>query len=144
MKSAMVTFLLALAVVSPSLAADLKVELVDLEKKGWNAWYNRDAKEYADLMADGAMQVASGGVILNGREQIMATLDKETCSLKKLDISDTKLRQPSPDTAILTYTATQDVQCEGQAVPPKVFSTACTFGRTVAPSIGRAAAPPSQ
>ena len=69
------------------------------------------------------MQVASGGDILNGREKILAALNSETCSLKTLDIADTNVRQPSPDTAILTYTATQNVRCEGEKVPPKVFAT---------------------
>ncbi len=43
--------------------------------------------------------------------------------LSSFTFSDAKLRQPSPDVAILTYVAAQDTKCDGQALPPKVFAT---------------------
>jgi len=123
MKSSLATLLLALAAISPSLAAELKDDLVALEKSVWKAWADGDAKTYGDLMAADAMQVGSGGVIMSGREEILAALGKETCKLNSFDLADTKVRQPAPDVAILTYTATQDLTCEGEKGPPKVFAT---------------------
>jgi hypothetical protein len=54
-----------------------------------------------------------------GRKAILAGLEKETCKLKSVDIADTNVRQPAPDVAILTYTATRDVKCEEEKVPTK-------------------------
>ena len=113
----MAALLLALAVVSPSMAADLKDDLVAIEKSAWKAWFDHDAKTID------AIQVGSTGNIMIGREKILAALAKEPCKLKGIDFADAKVRQPSPDVAILTYTATQDVACEGEKPPPKVFST---------------------
>ena len=124
MKSSMATLLLMLAVVSPSMAAELKDDLVALEKSTWKAWGNRDAKAYGDLMTDDAVQVVAGGGVTTGREKIMADVGSHTCTLKSFDLADTNLRQLSPDIAILTYTLTQDVTCEGQKSPPKAFVTA--------------------
>ena len=119
----MAALLLALAVISPTMAADLKDDLVAIEKSAWKAWFDHDAKTYADLMTIDAIQVGSTGNIMIGREKILAALAKEPCKLKGIDFADAKVRQPSPDVAILTYTATQDVACEGEKPPPKVFST---------------------
>jgi len=119
----MAALLLAVAVISPTLAADLKDELVAIEKSAWKAWFDHDAKTYADLMTIDAIQVGSTGNIMLGREKILAAQAKETCKLKSVDLADAKVRQPSTDVAILTYTATQDVTCEGEKPPPKVFST---------------------
>ena len=52
----------------------------------------------------------------------MADVKSNTCLMKSLD-TDAKLRQLSPDIAILTYMATQDTTCEGQKLPAKVFAT---------------------
>ena len=122
MKS-VVTLLLVLAVSSPSMAGDLKGDLVAMEKSAWKAWYDRDAKTYGDLMTVDAMQVASVGVLLSGKDKILAALAQETCSLESFDFADQKVRQPSPDVAILTYTATQDLNCAGEKGPPRIFAT---------------------
>jgi uncharacterized protein (TIGR02246 family) len=123
MKSSIATLLLILAVVSPSMAADLKDDLVAMEKSSWVAWGNRDAKAFGDLMTDDAVSVFVGGEVAKGREKILADLSSHTCTLKSFDFADTNLRQLSPDIAILTYTATQDVTCEGEKGPPKIFAT---------------------
>ena len=123
MKKSMAALVLVLAVASPSMAADLKGDLVAMEKSGWKAWYNRDAKAYSDLMTEDAVQ-AAGGTVTTGREKILAALNSDTCKLKSFEFADTKLRQPSPDIAIVTYTATQDVTCDGKKSPAKVFATA--------------------
>jgi hypothetical protein len=47
--------------------------------------------------------------------------------MKEFELSDSNLRQVSPDIAILTYTATQDTTCGGQRLPAKVCSTALTY-----------------
>ena len=123
MKKSMAALLLVLAVASPSMAADLKGDLVAMEKSAWKAWYDHDAKTYGDMMTEDAMQVPASGTIMSGRKQVLDIQAKETCKLNSFDFADTKVRQLSPDVAILTYTATQDVTCKDEKVPPKVFAT---------------------
>jgi uncharacterized protein (TIGR02246 family) len=122
-KSPMVALLLALAVVSPPLAADTKDDLVALEKSIWKAFANHDAKAYAATMTDDAMEVGSDGEVTTG-EKLLASVSNPSCNVKSYDLADTRLRQLSPDIAVLTYRLTQDVTCDGKKSPTKTFATA--------------------
>jgi len=114
---------LALAVVSPSMAADLKGDLLAMEKSIWKAWASHDVKAYADhVTADAVM--AAGGSVSTDREKMIEAVGSHTCTLKAIDFTDTNIRQPTPDVAILTYTATRDITCDGKKEPPKAFVTA--------------------
>lgn len=123
MKSSMATLLLMVAAVSPSVAADLKDDLVAMEKRAWTAWGSQDAQAFRDLMTEDAVQAVAGAGVSTGREKIMADVKSNTCQMKSFEFTDAKLRQLSPDIAILTYMATQDTTCEGQKLPAKVFAT---------------------
>ena len=123
MKSSIVALLLALAVVSASTAADLKEDIVAVEKRSWQAYANHDAKAYGDTFTDDAVVVGLGGDILTGKPEILADLSRKSCNVKHFDLADTKLRQPSSDTVVLTYNLTQDITCEGKKLPTKAFAT---------------------
>jgi uncharacterized protein (TIGR02246 family) len=123
MKSSIVGLLLAFAVVSPSMAADLKEEIVAVEKASWKAYQDHDGKAYGDTLTDDAIVISASGDVLAGREKIVADASSTSCNVKNFDIADTKLRQLSADSAILTYTLTQDVTCEGKKMPAKAFAT---------------------
>ena len=123
MKSSIVGLLLALAVVSPSMAADLKEEIVAIEKATWKAYQDHDGKAYGDTLTDDAVVVSASGNVYTGRQQLVADASSTSCTVKNFDFTDTKLRQLSADSAILTYKVTQDVTCEGKKMPTKVFAT---------------------
>ena len=72
MKSSMATLLLIVAAVSPSAAADLKDDLVAMEKRAWTAWGSQDAPAFRDLMTEDAVQAVAGAGVSTGREKIMA------------------------------------------------------------------------
>ena len=124
MKSSIVTLLLALAVASPSIAADLKDDLLAMEKASWKAWGTHDAKAFGETLAEDSVSIYADGSVVVGREKHLAAVGSHTCKLNSFDLSDTNLRQPSPDFAILTYTAKQDVTCPEGKSPPKLFATA--------------------
>jgi uncharacterized protein (TIGR02246 family) len=124
MKSSIVALLLGFAVISPSMSADLKDELLALEKASWKAYANHDAKAYGDTMAEDAVVAGSGGDVMKGSKAILADLGNNPCDVKSFDLADTKLRQPSPEVALLTYNLTQDVTCGGGKLPAKAFVTA--------------------
>jgi uncharacterized protein (TIGR02246 family) len=119
MKSSMATLLLALAVVSPSIAADLKEEIVAAEKRGWQAYADHDVKAYSDGWTDDAVEFLADGSVLTDKQAILADLKSTTCKVKSFDIANTKVRQVSPDVAILTYSLTQDVTCGATKLAPK-------------------------
>lgn len=123
MKSSIVALLLALAAVSPSMAADLKEEIVAVEKASWKAFADHDAKAYGDTMTDDAVQISAAGEVVTGRQKILADISSSPCNVKSFDLADTKLRQLSADIAILTYDLTQDVTCAGTKLPTKAFAT---------------------
>jgi uncharacterized protein (TIGR02246 family) len=123
MKSSIVAILLAFAVVSPSMAADLKDELLAMEKTMWKAWGDHDAKAYSAIMTEDAVSIYADGYAVIGRDKLSAAVGSSTCKLNSFDFSNAKLRQPSADTAILTYTAKQDVTCPEGRSPPKIFAT---------------------
>ena len=122
MKS-MIAVLWALAVVSPTMAADLKDELLAIEKAMWKAWGDHDAKAYSAIMTEDAVSIYADGYAVSGRDKLSAAVGSNTCKLNSFNFSDAKLRQPSADTAILTYTAKQDLTCPEGKMPPKLFAT---------------------
>jgi uncharacterized protein (TIGR02246 family) len=111
------------AVVSPSMAGDLKEEIVAAEKAGWKAYADHDAKAYGDYWTEDGVEAAASGGVLNSRQEILADLSSTTCKVKSFDLADTKVRQLSPDVALLTYNLTQDVTCGKDKLPPKAFVT---------------------
>ena len=124
MKAIMTAMLLAVAMISPSMAGDLKEELLAKEKSGWSAWAKRDTSAMKDTMTEDAVQIVAGAGVSKGRDKIIADVSSHNCQMKDFEFSDSSLRQLSPDVAILTYTATQDTTCDGQKLPAKVYATA--------------------
>jgi uncharacterized protein (TIGR02246 family) len=123
MKASMAALVLVLAVALPSMAADLKDELLAMEKASWQAWGDHDAKAFSATMTEDAVSIYAEGYAVIGRDKLSAAVGSSTCKLNSFDFSDTKLRQPSADTAILTYTAKQDLTCPEGRSPPKIFAT---------------------
>ena len=124
MKSVIASLLLCLVAASPSVAGDLTDDLVALEKAGWTAWSKGDAQAFNDLISEDAVQAVAGGGITAGRDKIMADVGSHGCEVEGFAFHDAKVRQLSPDIALLSYTATQDATCEGKKLPGKVYSTA--------------------
>lgn len=124
MKPSIIALLLPLALASPSMASDLKGDLLAMEKSAWTAWAKNDGKAFQDTLTEDAVQAVAGANVSKGREKIIADVDSHTCQMKAFEFSDSTLRQLSPDIALLSYTATQDTMCDGQKLAAKVFATA--------------------
>jgi uncharacterized protein (TIGR02246 family) len=112
-----------LVFLSPAMADDLRDELIAKEKIGWMAWASRDGEAAGALMTEDAVHVVAGASVETGRDKIMAGINGNSCKMKSFEFADVKVRQLSPDIAILTYTATQDATCQGQRLPEAVYST---------------------
>src|SRR6185295_11601769 len=121
MKSSVIALLLAFSAVSPSIAADLKEEIVAAEKEGWQAYADHDVKAYSDVWTDDAVEVLADSSVLTGKQAILTDLKSTTCKVKSFDIANTQVREVSPDVAILTYSLTQDVTCGATKLAPKAI-----------------------
>jgi len=95
--------------------------LVALEKRGWEAWKNKDTTAYRAVLTDDA--------ISNGRSGV-ATLPQMVSGLKDcevrsfaLDESTFRITNVAPNVALLTYKATQDASCGGTAAPTPVWAS---------------------
>jgi uncharacterized protein (TIGR02246 family) len=122
MKSFVATLILVFVVGSPAMA-DLKDDLIAIEKTAWTTWASRDGKAFGAMLTEDAVLAVAGAPVAMGRDEIMANVSSSDCQMKSFDFADVKLRQLSPDIAILTYTATQDTTCQGQKLPGTVYST---------------------
>jgi uncharacterized protein (TIGR02246 family) len=117
----LVPFLLALAAV-PALGG-LQEDLIAMEKANWTAWGKKDgATSTKNLTADSVQTIAGVGTMV-GRDTIAKENSAHTCVMKSFDFQDPKLRQLTPDVAIVSYTATQDTTCDGAKLPAKVQAT---------------------
>jgi len=121
MRNKIATLLLATTLALPLMAADLKDEFLAMEKSSWTAWGKHDVKAFGNLVTEDAVSVFSDGTSALGREKILADVGSHTCRLKSFNFSDASVRQPSEDTAILTYTAAQDLTCGEVRSPPKIL-----------------------
>ena len=133
MKSSIVTLLLALAVVSPSMASDFKEDIVAIEKSSWKAVARHDAKAYGDTMTDDAISDSLKRQRHDGKTGGLGRHQQRRSTVKSFDIADTKVRQLSPDIAILTYNLSQDVTCDGKSRPRSILDGSLrAAGRQVA------------
>lgn len=103
-------------------AAVLEDELIARTKAAWQAWADNDSEAYRDRLTEDAVFVVAGDSITAGRDAIMANISSHDREIENLEFADFKLRQLSPEIAILTYTATSEPTCEGQSLPSSVYS----------------------
>ena len=104
--------------------ADLKDELMAREKAGWTAWSKKEGEWYRDTMTEDGVLAVAGAEIATGRDKIIADTNNHDCEMKSFELTDAKLRQVTPDVAILSYMGKQDTTCQGQKLPARVYSTA--------------------
>jgi len=124
MKRVLVTVLLIVVVVLPAEAQDLKADLMAIENRLWTAWGNKDGGPTQKQLTEDAVQVVAGTAPVAGRDAIVKVITTLPCELRSFKLHDAKLRQLTPDVAILSYTATQDASCEGKRLPARIHATA--------------------
>ena len=95
--------------------------IIATEQKLWNAWKNKDTKPFrANLTADSVL-VSENGVAT--KATILEQMGGSTCEVKSFELSDIKVAFLSGNAAIITYKASQDGTCAGQALPAAVWAS---------------------
>ncbi len=104
----------------PSAAAPTKDALMTLEKSGWEAWKNRDAKWTEENYSDKGLNL--GGTGRTDKAAMIKMMDTQKCEIKNYTLSDDNMHMAGPDVAFLTFKAAQDYTCDGKKGPENVYS----------------------
>jgi uncharacterized protein (TIGR02246 family) len=129
MKTSLAVAGLAFVLTSASQAADLKSELMAVEKASWLAWYKADVSTFDEGMTDDALMIFSDGSRAVGRKEILDLVATRKCTVKTLTFHDELVRPMGAEAALVTYTVQQDVTCGDGKQPTKVVGTAAYVRR---------------
>jgi len=99
----------------------VEAQIIALEKAGWEAWKNKDAKWYQTNLTEDYLLVNSEGV--RNKTQTVKSIASE-CEVKSYSLDNFKFVMLDKNTALLTYTGMQDAVCNGKTIPATVRSSA--------------------
>lgn len=115
--------LAALIFVSAPAVADVKTDLMSLEKTLWTAWGKKDTATFSKYLDADYRAIEGNGSPVVGKEANVKGLNTESCELKSVSFDDVTLQDLGHDVFVLGYTATQDVICKGKPLPKKSVIT---------------------
>ena len=104
----------------PVAAAPTKDALLALEKSGWEAWKNKDAKAFEDLLS--AKYVGFGPDGRTDKAAAIKSIVNPKCDVKSYSWSDEQMTMAGADVAILSFKAAQDYTCDGKKGPASTWS----------------------
>lgn len=109
------------------MATDSKseAEIVALEKAAWEAFKNKNGSWFQNNLTDDYTFV--NPYVIQDKSQIVKDI-AGGCEVKSYSLDKFKFVMMTKDSARLTYKATQDAVCDGNALPKNVSSTS-VFGR---------------
>ena len=95
----------------------LKEHILSLDVAAWNAWKNKDVA-YFKANTTETFQSAGAYGISNKTDIITKTFVE--CNLHSFSLDDIGFIKLNKKTVMLTYIATQDAECGGEKIAPKV------------------------
>ena len=104
-----------------SAQADMEKTFMTMEKGAWDAFGKGDGKYFETFLSDDA--VLGGEMGFATKAQSVKEIGAKPCELKSYAFSNFKVAMLDKNTALVTYEATQDTICGGQAAPGRVFGT---------------------
>lgn len=95
--------------------SNTEAQIIVLEKAGWEAWKNNDATWYQRNLTEDFVLVGTGTTGLWDKTKVVSATAKD-CAVKSFALANFKGVMLDANAALLTYTATQDGVCGGQAI----------------------------
>lgn len=92
------------------------------EQAGWQAFKDKDPKAFQDMVPDDVVNIADG-TIDRGKPAILKDISSGMCAVNSFSLSDFAFQWIDKDAVMMTYTATQDVTCNGKKQPGKVIAS---------------------
>ena len=99
--------------------AEMEKMIIDLEKKSWELYKNKQAMEFKNLLTPGYRVIQLGG----SKDAEGALKDMRLGNIKSYSLADIKINFPVKDTAILTYTLTIDSTYQGKPASGILYSS---------------------
>ena len=99
-------------------AAPTKEALMATENKAWGSWKAKDGKFFEDYLTDNAIGMGSSG--RSDKAAIVKRISDPTCEVNDFSLTEEQMTPLGADAALLTYKATQDAKCGGNALPSTV------------------------
>ena len=104
----------------PVAAAPTKEALMTMERAGWEAWKNRDAKWTEENASDKYVGLGTSGRM--DKAAAVKSYTTQKCEIKNYTLSDDQMQMVGPDVAVLTFKGAQDYTCDGKKGPANVQS----------------------
>lgn len=102
--------------------ADTEKKIVEMEKQLWQAWQDKKAQPFREMLTKESIGVSPMGV-MRGAETNAAEIEKGGCEVKSWEIHEPKVDWIDKNTALLTYHAVQDATCGGQKIPEAMWAS---------------------
>jgi hypothetical protein len=105
---------------APAQTASLEATLTQLERDSWVAWQNHDGGFFDRFLADDHVEVHGPGVT-TGKGGVVAHVASDACVVSSYRLDQFRFTRFNERTALLTYRAEQDTNCQGFHVPSPVW-----------------------
>jgi len=123
MKKIMMILMIAIGVSSVAfgqtkMSKDSKVEaqIIALEKAGWEAWKNKDAKWFQANQTEDALSVHAHGVT----DKAQGIQSLTACEVKSFSLDNFRFLTIDKNTALITFVGMQNAVCDGKVQPSTV------------------------
>ena len=98
----------------------LKEHIVNLDIAAWNAWKNKDVAFFKANTTETFHSAGPWGI--SNKSEMIATAYVD-CTVRSFSLDQIKMIKLNKKAVQLTYIATQDAECSGQKLAPKVRGT---------------------
>ena len=126
MKKIMMILMIAIGVSSVAFGqtkiskeSTVEAQIIAFEKQAWEEWRNKNRKFVQNYVADDAFFVYPEGVI--NKTQIVEAVGN--CEFKSYSLDDFKFLRLDKNSALVSYTAKQDIVCADKPAPKAVRSS---------------------
>ncbi|MFN2531045.1 MAG: nuclear transport factor 2 family protein [Pyrinomonadaceae bacterium] len=101
--------------------------IIATERKLWEGWKKGDMKPFNSYLSADSVMIGDGGV--SNKATSIKEMSNMKCDVKSYELSDIKVTFLDSNAALITYKATQDAICGGQAVPAAVWASSAFVKR---------------
>ena len=98
----------------------LKTQIIDLDIAAWNNWKNKDVAAFRAGTIEEFVSIGSDGITTKEEMTTTAFVD---CNVKSFSLHDIAFVKLNKKTVLLTYSATQDGECDGSKLDPTVIGS---------------------
>lgn len=109
-RALILAFAVSLAGVIPSQAQDMKDQVVELEKKAWEAWKNGDQKTYSEMTGNPAIRIYGGGIV-SGKENFVSVEIRDECGERSYALEGIEVHKITDDVYAITYSVQLSQTC---------------------------------